>query len=174
MLLTASPAAAQLSLGAFSGQATAHIGAALGNDEAGNALALGGSLAVLEQSGWGAEFDFGYANSGDDPDDGLTAQSYMVNLIGAWPTGSLRPFGVAGAGAIRARTCVAGCASSETWTDWGLSGGGGVQYLINDTAAVRADVRYVRAIGDHPDPTRSGLSFWRIGVGATLLWAIAP
>ena len=174
VLLAPAPARAQMSMGAFRGQATGHIGTALGNGEAGDALSVGASVAVLESSGWGAEFDFGYANSGDDPGDGLDAQSYMLNVIGVWPTGRLRPFGLAGVGAIRARTCVARCASTETWTDLGFTGGGGLQYRFNDIFGVNADARYFTALADYPDATRAGLSYWRIAVGATFLWAIAP
>ena len=87
LLLVPAAARAQMTMGAFRGLATAHIGAALGNDDAGNALSVGGSVAVLEQSGWGAEFDFGYADSGDAPGEGLDAQSYMLNVIGVWPKG---------------------------------------------------------------------------------------
>jgi opacity protein-like surface antigen len=172
--LAPAPASAQMSMGAFSGQATGHLGAAIGNDEAGSALSVGASVAVLESSGWGAEFDFGYANSGDEPGDGLDAQSYMVNVIGVWPKGNLRPFGVAGVGAIRARTCVAGCTTTEGWTDFGFSGGGGLQYQLSDTFGVRGDVRYFTALGDYPDPSRASLSYWRIAVGVTYLWVIAP
>ena len=174
LLLAPAAARAQMTMGAFSAQATAHLGAALGNGDAGNALSVGGSVAVLEQSGWGAEFDFGYADSGNDPGDGLDAQSYMVNVIGAWPKGRLRPFGVAGAGAIRARTCVAGCTASQTWTDFGFTGGGGLQYPFNDVFGVRGEARYFTALGDHPDPLRQSLSYWRIAVGVSYLWSIAP
>ena len=36
-----------------------------------------------------------------------------------------------------------------------------------------ATIRNARG-GDHPDPVRQNLSYWRISVGATFLWAIAP
>jgi opacity protein-like surface antigen len=172
--LTPAPALAQLSMGPFTGQATGHLGAAIGNDDAGSALSVGLSVAALEPSGWGAEFDFGYASSGDEPGEGLDAQSYMLNLIGVWPNRKLRPFGVAGIGAIRARTCVADCASTETWVDFGFTGGGGLQYLFGDTFGVRADARYFTALGDHPDPSHASLSYWRITVGGTFLWVLTP
>ena len=174
LLLVPAPARAQLTMGAFRGLATGHIGASLGNDDAGNALSVGASVAVVEQSGWGAEFDFGYADSGDAPSEGLDAQSYMLNVIGVWPKGKLRPFGVAGAGVIHASTCVAGCATSSTWTDFGFTSGGGLHYVFSDSFGMRADARYFTALGDHPDPVRQNLSYWRIAVGATFLWAVAP
>lgn len=174
LLLTPAAARAQLSMGAFRGLATGHIGTSIGNDDAGEALSLGASVAVLEDTGWGAEFDFGYADSGDEPGEGLEAQSYMLNAIIVRPKGRLRPFGVAGAGVIHARTCVAACPGATTWTDFGLNGGGGVQFLFSDLFGLRGDVRYFTALGDHPDPARQNLSFWRIAFGATFVWAIAP
>jgi opacity protein-like surface antigen len=174
VLLTPAAARAQMTMGAFRGLATGHLGAALGNDDAGNALSVGASVAVLEEGGWGAEFDFGYADSGDAADGALEAQSYMLNVIGVLPRGRLRPFGVAGAGVIHAQTCVAACPASTAWTDFGFSGGGGLQYIVSDAFGVRADARYFTALGDHPDPARQNLSYWRIAVGATFLWAIAP
>ena len=108
LLLIPAAARAQPTMGPFRGLATAHIGTSLGNDDAGEALSVGASVAVLEETGWGAEFDFGYADSGDEPGEGLEAQSYMLNAIIVRPKGRLRPFGVAGAGVIHARTCVDG------------------------------------------------------------------
>ena len=131
-------------------------------------------MAVLEQSGWGAELDFGYADSGDESGEGLDAQSYMVNVIGVWPKGKLRPFGVAGAGGFARAPAWPAAPASAKWTDFGFTGGGGVQYLFSDLFGVRADARYFTALGDHPDPVRQNLSYWRIAVGATFLWAIAP
>ena len=175
VLLAPRPAAAQLSLAPFTGLATGHIGAASGNDGRGSTLSLGGSVAVIEDSGWGAEFDFGYADDDNGRSGGLDAQSYMLNLIGMWPTGRLRPFVTAGAGGIRARSCVQACTGTTAWTDWGLTGGGGLQYQLNGLAALRGDVRYFTAPGDHPDPNRpDGFSFWRISVGATFVWSILP
>jgi opacity protein-like surface antigen len=174
LLVFPAVARAQMTMGAFRGLATGHIGTALGNDDAGNALSVGASVAVLEEGGWGAEFDFGYADSGDAPGEGLDAQSYMVNLIGVLPKGRLRPFGVAGAGVIHAQTCDAGCVAPTAWTDFGFTGGGGLQYIFSDVFGVRADARYFTALGDHPGPVRQNLSYWRIAVGATFLWAVAP
>jgi opacity protein-like surface antigen len=174
VLLAATPAWAQLTMGAFRGLATGHIGSSLGTDDAGNALSVGASVAVIEESGWGAEIDFGHADSGDAPREGLAAQSYMLNVIGVRPTGRLRPFGVAGVGAIHAQTCVAGCSETATWTDFGFTGGGGLHYIFSDAFGLRADARYFTALGDHPDPVRQNLSYWRIAVGATFLWAVAP
>ena len=174
LLLTPGAARAQMTMGAFRGLATAHIGTSIGNDDAGEALSVGGSVAVLEEGGWGAEFDFGYADSGDEPGEGLDAQSYMLNAMFVRPKGRLRPFGVAGAGVIHAQTCDAVCLAPTTWTDFGFNGGGGAQFLFSDVFGLRGDVRYFTALGDHPAPVPQNLSYWRITVGATFLWAIAP
>ena len=36
------------------------------------------------------------------------------------------------------------------------------------------NVRYFTALGEHPAPVPQNLSYWRITVGATFVWAIAP
>lgn len=171
-LCAPAPAAAQPGLDAISGQATGHIGVASGTDGRGSTLSLGASVAVVDTSGWGAEVDFGYADDDNGRSGGLDVQSYMVNVIGMWPKGRVRPYIVGGGGVLRARTCTPGCAGTLAWTDWGLSAGGGVQYLLNAATAFRGDVRYLTAPGDHPDPARNdGFGFWRVSVGATFLWS---
>lgn len=165
------PAAAQTGMPPFSGQVTGHIGVAAGTDDRGSTLSLGASVAMIDEGGWGAEFDFGYADDDNGRTGGIDVQSYVLNLVGMWPKGRIRPFVVVGGGALRARTCTAGCADTIAWTDWALSGGAGVQYRLNGMAALRGDVRYFTAPGDHPDPARpDGFGFWRVAVGATFLW----
>ena len=164
------PAAAQISLGPISGVATGHIGTASAIDGAdGTTLSWGGSVAVVEQSGWGAEFDAGFANDDGGRTGGLNVQTYILNLLAVWPRGRLRPFGVVGAGALRASTCTAGCAGTIDWSDWALSAGGGVQYLRNEVFGVRGDVRYFSNVGN-PGRAPDGVQFWRVSVGATLIW----
>ena len=85
LLATTRPAAAQISLGPIVGAATAHIGSAIGTDDRGSTLSVGGSVAAVESTGWGAEFDAGFANNDDGRTGGLDAQSYMLNVIGVWP-----------------------------------------------------------------------------------------
>lgn len=171
LLLGASaPAAAQLSLGPINGVLAGHLGGAIGQDGVGSTLSVGASIAVIEQSGWGAEFDAGFANDDDGRTGGLDAQSYILNVIGMWPRGQLRPFLTAGGGVIRARTCIESCASTQTWTDWALSGGGGVQYVLNESFGLRGEVRYVGMVSDHPDPGRDRVRFWRVAGGATFHW----
>ena len=171
LLLAARPAAAQWGRGSFTGQATGHVGVASGNGDRGSTLSLGGAVSVLEQAGWGAELDFGVAADDDGRTGGLDVQSYMVNAMGMWPKGRLRPYATAGAGALRARTCVEACGATEAWTDWGLSAGGGVQFALQEQFALRGDVRYFTTVSDHPDRSRpDGFSFWRLSIGATYLW----
>jgi opacity protein-like surface antigen len=171
LFLAPHPAAAQWDRGSFTGQATGHIGVASGNDDRGSTLSLGGSVAVIEETGWGAEVDFGFADDDNGRTGGLDVQSYMLNAIGMWPKGRLRPYVTAGGGALRARTCVEACSGTQGWTDWGLSAGGGVQFALHEMFALRGDVRYFTTLADHPDPSRpDGFSYWRFAIGATYLW----
>ena len=171
LLLAAHPAEAQYGRVSFTGQGTVHIGVASGNDDRGSTLSLGGSIAVLEDSNWGAELDFGFADDDNGRTGGLDVQSYMLNVMGMWPTGQVRPYLTAGAGALRARTCVEACSGTQAWTDWGLSAGGGVQFALHDMFALRGDIRYFTTLDDHPDPSRpDGFGFWRFSIGATYLW----
>jgi opacity protein-like surface antigen len=169
----ASPAAAQITLGPITGALTGHIGTGSASEGAsGTTLAGGLSVAVVEQTGWGAEFDAGFASDDGGKSGGLHAQTYMLGVTGVWPRGRLRPFGVLSGGVVRARTCTtASCAATVGWSDWGLSAGGGVHYLMSESFALRGDVRYFGTLTDHPDPGRTeGLKFWRVGFGATFLW----
>jgi opacity protein-like surface antigen len=174
LLVAPASAAAQTSLAPVTGQVTGHVGISQGRDDRGTALSLGASVAAIEKSGWGAELDFGYADNADGDRGGLDVQSYMVNVVGMWPQGRIRPFVVAGVGALHVRACATACAAPPAWTDWGLNGGGGVQYVLDNALALRGDVRYFTALGDHPDPQRpDGFSFWRVSVGATYSWDIS-
>ncbi|MCC7032584.1 MAG: outer membrane beta-barrel protein [Acidobacteria bacterium] len=173
LLLAHAPVAAQVSLGPLGGQATAHLGAASGSDDRGSTLSAGASIAILEEAGWGAEVDFGYADNDRGRTGGLNVQSYMLNVMGMWPHGRLRPFLVAGLGGLRGRTCASGCAEVRAWSDWGWSAGGGVQYVLRESFAVRGDVRYLTTLADHPDPSRPRhFNFWRVAVGGTYLWSL--
>jgi opacity protein-like surface antigen len=171
LLLSAHPAAAQSGRDSFTGQATGHIGVASGNGDRGSTLSLGASMAVLEDSGLGAEFDVGFANDDNGRTGGLDVQSYMMNLLAMWPDGSLRPYLTVGAGVLHARTCVEACSGTQAWTDWGWSAGAGVQYQLRDQFALRGDARYLTTLADHPDPSRpDGFSYWRFSAGATYFW----
>lgn len=160
---------AQVSLGPISGVLNGHLGTATGLGGAGTTLSGGASVAVVEQTGWGAEFDAGFASDDGGRSGGLSVQTYVMNLLAVWPRGRIRPFGVVGAGALRARTCTAGCAGTIAWSDWAMSAGGGVQYVRNEVFGLRGDVRYLSNIGN-PGRAPDGVRFWRVSVGATVFW----
>ena len=160
---------AQPSLGPISGVLTGHIGTATGHDGAGTTLSLGGSVAVVEQTGWGAEFDAGFASDDGGRTGGLNVQTYVMNVIAVWPKGHFRPFGTLGGGALRARTCTDACAGTIDWSDWVFSAGGGVQYVRNEIFGLRGDVRYFSNVGN-PARAPDGVRFWRASIGATLIW----
>jgi opacity protein-like surface antigen len=168
----AGTAEAQMSLAPFSGQVTGHLGVAAGRDGRGSTPSIGASLAVIEANGFGAEFDAGLASDDDGRGGGLDVQSYMLNAMAMWPRGRVRPFGTLGAGVLRIRACVAGCATTEAWTDWGWSGGAGVHVPVSPLFAVRGEARYFTALGDNPNQARPrGYGFWRVAVGATFIWS---
>jgi hypothetical protein len=53
--------------------------------------------------------------------------------------------------------------------------GGGAFAELNDSFAVRGDVRYFFSSADHPDLRRpDNINFWRVSFGATFLWSSAP
>jgi opacity protein-like surface antigen len=175
LLLVVADARAQMSMGPFSGVLTGHLGSTTGADVSGGRFTLGASVSVVEPDGWGAEADFGYAQ-GDDPRlSDSDVQTFMMNLIGQWPSGKFRPFFVAGVGGMRAHGCNIGCTQTLSWTDWGLNAGAGVLYRVNAAVGLRGDARYFTSIQDHPDPARpDDFDFWRISVGVSFLWNIVP
>lgn len=169
-----STAAAQLSFRPLTGFATAHLGATAGGD-VGASPSAGASVAIVEESGLGAEIDFGYGAGSESRLGPGSVQSYMVNFAGVWPTGQIRPFVVAGGGAMHVRGCNVGCTRTISWTDWGWNAGAGAYYVMNEWLAFRGDVRYLAELGDHPDPERPrNFDFWRVSVGATFVWGISP
>jgi opacity protein-like surface antigen len=175
VMLVAGEARAQLSMRPLNGAATVHVGTTVGDDVSGARFTLGGSVSVVESTGWGAEFDFGFVNGDDNGTaDRANLQTFTLNLIGIWPTGRFRPFFIAGAGGMRLDGCTVGCTESK-WTDWALTTGGGVQYLVNPMMALRGDVRFFTGLQDHSDPTKpDDFDFWRISAGVALLWNVVP
>ena len=56
-----------------------------------------------------------------------------------------------------------------------MSLGGGAYVAVTDYVGFRADARYLLSFADHPELARpDNLSFWRLSVGATFMWAIVP
>ncbi len=160
-------------MGLFRGLFTAHIGTATGDEVSGARMTPGLSVSVQEYDGWGAEFDFGRASDSRSGVQILDLTTYMLNASWVRPDGSLRPFGVAGAGLMQINGCDSPCTRAATTYDLGLNFGGGVFAILNDTVGVRGDVRYFFASADHPDLRRpDNFGFWRISIGATLMWTI--
>ena len=174
--LTASDGFAQnRAMGSFHGLFTAHLGVAAGGEVSEARLTPGLSVSVQEQDGWGAEFDFGHTSEALAGVQILDLTTYMVNALWIKPEGSIRPFGLAGAGIMQINGCDSPCNIPAKTYDLGLTLGGGVQAVLNDTFGVRGDVRYFFASADHPDLRRpDNFGFWRISIGATFMWAISP
>ena len=155
------------------GYATAHLGGTRGGDVPDTWRTVGGSVAVVEDSGWGAEMDLGYASHKTTTRDNSLG-TFMVNLNWVSPKGLVRPFGVVGAGVVRLGGCLSSCVSTTTVTDFGLNAGAGVYVPLNDMVAVRGDGRYFWAPGEHPDSFRpDNYGFWRFSVGVTLQWVVS-
>ncbi len=174
--LTASDGFAQSrAMGSFHGLFTGHIGAAAGDDVSEARLTAGASVSVQEGNGWGAELDFGRTSDARSGVQILDLTTYMVNALWIKPEGTIRPFGLAGAGIMQINGCDSPCDRSPTTYDLGLNLGGGVQVVLHEAFGVRGDVRYFFASADHPDLQRpDNFGFWRISLGATFMWAISP
>jgi opacity protein-like surface antigen len=173
VLLMAGQAEAQVGLGPFRASATGRLGASTGAGLNEGVFTGSASIAVLESEGAGAEFDAGFQN-GDDAGLRAKAQTYMLNFMWRYPKGSLRPYFVAGGGAMRVQGCRR-CGSSATFTDFAFGGGGGAQYFVVPMLAVSGDVRYLTTLNRSPLPARNdGYGFWRISAGVSLLWDMLP
>lgn len=166
-------ARAQMSFGTFRGYLTGHIGSALGGDVSNPRVTGGASVSVQEETGWGAEIDFGRATSVDVESQRLSLTTYMVNMAYIAPYRHVRPFAIAGGGVYQVGGCA--CAHPSTTYDFGISAGGGAILLANDVIGLRADARYFWTGADHPELARPDqLSHWRLTVGVTYMWTIAP
>lgn len=174
--LTSSDGFAQSrSMGSFQGLFTVHLGAATGGEVSEARLTPGVSVSVQEGNGWGAELDFGRTSDALAGVQILDLTTYMANALWMKPNGTIRPFGLVGAGIMQINGCDSPCDRAANTYDLGLNVGGGVQALLNDAVGVRGDVRYFFASADHPDLQRpDNFGFWRISVGATFMWAISP
>ena len=168
-------AEAQMSMGAFRGYLTGHAGWATGGDVSSPVFTPGISVSVQEESGWGAEFDFGYAADLDAGRQQLDVATYMFNGNWIQPKGRVRPFVAAGAGVIQADGCDFPCTRPARTFDLGINAGGGAVVAVNDLVAVRGDARYFRTLADHPDLRRpDNFGFWRVSLGVSLAWVISP
>ena len=174
-LVAAGAGNAHAQMGAFKGYLTGHVGSTLGSELSDPSAAIGASISVHDDTGWGAEADLGHTSDAVVGRQSLDITSYMINAIWTKPAGFVRPFGIAGAGALQVSGCDSPCNRSARTFDLGLSVGGGVVAELNDAFAVRADARYFVSSADHFDLNRpDNMSFWRLSFGATFMWSIAP
>jgi hypothetical protein len=175
LVASAKDAQAQMSMGTFQGLLTGHVGAVTGGDVTNERMAVGASVAVHEASGWGAEIDFGRSTDVSAPGQLLDLTSYFVNAAWMKPRGTVRPFGLAGAGIMQVDGCVLPCGIDPRTYEFGVSLGGGTFVTLTDYVALRADARYFRSLDDHLELGRpANLAFWRLSVGATFTWVIVP
>lgn len=174
-LVALGAARAEAQSGNYFGHLTGQVGVTAGGDVPNPAITPSVSVSVQDDSGWGAELDFGYAHGAGSSGPDLDLTTYMVNVNWIATKGIVRPYGVGGAGAIQVHGCFSACAAIATVYDFGLNLGGGALYPVNDAVAVRGDVRYFWASGEHSGSTRPGTyGFWRASVGVTFMWAIVP
>lgn len=172
---SATDARAQSGMGTFKGYLTAHAGAIAGGDLTNKRLSGGVSVAVHEDSGWGAEIDFGHASDATAGRQVLDVDSYLVNAAWVKPLGLIRPFAGAGAGIMQVNGCNSPCNVPARTYDLGLSAGGGAFLVVSEFAALRADARYFYSSTDHRDLGRpDNFNFWRVSFGVTYLWSALP
>jgi hypothetical protein len=168
-------ARAQSGAGSFTGFLTGHAGAVTGGDLSDPRLTLGASVAVHEETGWGAEIDFGNTSDVLAGRQILDVTSWMVNAVWVRPNGLIRPFGLGGAGVLQVNGCDAPCNIPARTFDFGLNLGGGTYIALSDAAALRGDVRYFWASADHADLRRpDNFNYWRASFGVTFMWALVP
>jgi opacity protein-like surface antigen len=152
-----------------------YVGYTTGGDTTVAGATYGASTGYITENNWGTEFDVSHSTKFNDQSyqsTGLT--TVMINVI-AIPRVNrwLRPYGLFGVGAIRARGCTTNCVREFSRTDLGLDAAGGVVVPVNDFFGARADVRYFRYAQIHNDLPRldnGGFDFWRVTFGAVLTW----
>ena len=175
LALAAVDAHAQSGIGRFQGFLTGHVGAIAGGDISSARAMFGASVAVNEDNGWGAEIDFGHTSDALSGQQILDVTNYMVNAIWIKPAGMVRPFGIGGVGILQVDGCDSPCTVPARTYDFGANVGGGAFVMLGDVAGFRADARYVFSSADHADLHRpDNFSYWRVSIGATFTWAIAP
>ena len=175
MLLAGGAGVAEAQTGTYFGHVTGQVGVTAGSDLPSPAITPSVTVSVQDNSGWGAELDFGYAHSPGGVAPDVDLGTFMVNVNWMAPRGLVRPYGVAGVGVVQVHGCLTACAAIATTYDFGLNVGGGAMYPMNDAVSVRGDLRYFRASGGEAATTRPGAyGFWRASVGVTFTWAIVP
>jgi len=170
---TAVPARAQLRMGPFEGQVTGFLGPAV--PTVGTATrSVGGSVSVIDPSGWGAEVDAGVTLGDDIRGGALDAQTYTVGPIYQRLQGRVRPYATAALGTMRIRGCLSGCQSVVVWNAWGVAAGAGLQLRLTDAVAVRGEGRFFSAARDERTLARpASYQFWRVSAGLTWSWEVS-
>lgn len=149
---------------------------------AGQALTLGGSVALLSDGIFGLEADFGHTPGffeGDDP-RGLVLTSRATTLTGsvilAVPLSitreSLRPYIVGGLGLLQARSKHAAGLFPVDENLLAVNIGAGAIGMVTPRTGLRFDVRHIKAAsgvdGPFARPGLASLSFWRATAGVVL------
>lgn len=176
VVLAASVAEAQSKPPLFTGLLTGHIGGVSQGDVRDWTFTPAVSLAVLDDHGLGAEIDVSYSGDYDTAqfaDSSIT--TVMINFVGMYPTGPLRPYVTAGGGLAWVRVAYAADSSAIRETDLTWNVGGGLVYMLNDALAFRGDVRYYRNFGQDsaiPLGENGDLDFLRSSFGVSYIWPI--
>lgn len=149
---------------------------------AGQKFTLGGSVALLTDTVFGIEADFGHTPGffeGDDP-FGLVLTSRVTTLSGnliiaaplAMTRESLRPYVVGGLGLMQARSKHAGGLFPFKEDLLGVNLGAGAIGFVTPRTGLRFEVRHFKAVSGADEPLArpgvSRLSFWRATAGVTL------
>jgi hypothetical protein len=160
----------------FTAHLTGHLGAMAQGDVRGATVAPGASMAVVDESGLGAEFDIAH---GGDFDSTLFADSSittaMLNFVAVYPHERIRPMLIVGAGVLRVRVAYSPEESSTGSTDLAWSAGGGLLYMLNEAFGIRGDVRYFRHFNRQeniPLGDNGILDFVRTSFGLTYSWPL--
>jgi Outer membrane protein beta-barrel domain len=151
-----------------------YVGYTTGGDTTTAGATYGFSTAYVAENNWGAEFDLSHSTKFNDAYESSGLTTAMINVlaiprVNRW----VRPYGVFGVGAIRARGCTANCVREFSRTDLGLDAAGGIYVPVNLTFGARADIRYFRYAQIHNDLPRldnGGFDFWRVTFGGVISW----
>jgi opacity protein-like surface antigen len=158
----------------YTGMLTGHLGPVAGGDVRDWTIAPGGSMAVVENGGLGAELDI--SHNGDFDGESFADSSITpitLNFVAMYMHDRIRPFLVVGVGVMRVHAASAsGQSSTSTEPAWDT--GAGVLYMLNDAIGVRGDVRYFRHFNrqDMPFGDNGVLDFVRTSVGVTYSWPL--